>query len=162
MSALLRVQRLLVLPILLAAVLVVTTWINAPNADAQSKRLRKIHVATKIAGNQRGDPYVYGADGPNAFDCSGLTYFAYKKVGIYLPRSSDAQYRYVRHLPKSHMKRGDLMFFHSGGGVYHVGIFVGWRDGRRVILHAPYSGQRVHRERLWTTQWWAGTLRPRH
>ena len=53
------------------------------------------------------------------------------------------------------------MFFHSGGSVYHVGIFVGHNGGRRVILHAPNSGEVVHRERLWTHQWWAGTLRPR-
>ena len=117
--------------------------------------------ATRIAANQKGDPYVYGAAGPNAFDCSGLTYFAYKKVGIDLPRSSDAQWRRVRHIPKSHMKRGDLMFFNSGSGVYHVGIFVGWRDGRRVILHSPNPGERVHRERLWTKEWRAGPLRPR-
>ena len=53
------------------------------------------------------------------------------------------------------------MFFHDGGGVYHVGIFVDWRDGHRVIVHAPQPGQRVHKSKIWTGSWWAGTLRPR-
>jgi cell wall-associated NlpC family hydrolase len=162
MPARLRALRLLALPVLLATALVAATWIvSAPSADAASRRVEKIRHATHVAANQKGDPYVYGAEGPNAFDCSGLTYFAYKKVGISLPRSSDAQYRHVRHIHKHHMKRGDLMFFHSGGGVYHVGIFVGWSEGRRVLLHAPNSGERVHRERVWTRSWYAGTLRPR-
>src|SRR5215210_3713376 len=106
MSALVRVQRLLVLPVLLATALVVTTWINPPHADAMSRRVEKVHAATRVAVHQKGDPYVYGAAGPNAFDCSGLTYFAYKKVGIRLPRSSDAQYRHVRHIKKHNMRRG--------------------------------------------------------
>ena len=163
MPARLRALRLLALPVLLATALVTTTWVvSAPPADASAaRRIDKIQHATRIAANQKGDPYVYGAAGPNAFDCSGLTYYAYKKVGIHLPRSSDAQYRHVRHIRKHNMKRGDLMFFHSGGGVYHVGIFVGWSEGRRVLLHAPNSGERVHRERVWTRSWYAGTLRQR-
>jgi cell wall-associated NlpC family hydrolase len=161
MPAPLRALRLLALPVLLATVLVATTWMfSAPSADAASRRAEKIQQATRVAANQKGDPYVYGAAGPNAFDCSGLTYYAYKKVGITLPRSSDDQYRRVRHIPKHRMKRGDLMFFHSGGSVYHVGIFVG-RNRGRIILHSPNSGERVHRERVWTSSWWAGTLRHR-
>ena len=95
MPARLRALRLLALPVLLATVLVATTWlVSAPAADASAaRRIDKIHQATRIAANQKGDPYVYGAAGPNAFDCSGLTYYAYKKVGISLPRSSDAQIR---------------------------------------------------------------------
>jgi cell wall-associated NlpC family hydrolase len=163
MPAPLRALRLLALPVLLATVLVATTWIvSTPAADAAARRSDKIQHATRIAANQKGDPYVYGAEGPNSFDCSGLTYYAYKKVGITLPRSSDDQYRRLRHIAKHRMKRGDLMFFHSGGSVYHVGIFVGWNDHRRVLLHAPNSGERVHRERVWTRSWYAGTLRPRH
>jgi cell wall-associated NlpC family hydrolase len=163
MSALFRVQRLLVLPILIAAALVATTWLSAPQADAaHSKREKKIRIATHIAKKQHGDPYSYGAEGPNAFDCSGLTYYAYKKVGIYLPRSSDAQYRYMRGILKKNIRKGDFVFFHSGGSVYHVGIFVDWSHGRRVILHAPQPGERVHKERIWTGSWWAATLRPKN
>jgi len=163
MSSHVRAPRLLVLPFLaclLAAALVVASWATAPEADAASKQ--KIHKATRVAKHQIGDPYSYGAAGPNAFDCSGLTYYAYKRVGISLPRSSDAQYRHARHIKKHNMKRGDFIFLHDDGGVYHLGIFVGWDSGRRVILHSPNSGERVHRDRMWTGSWWAGTLRSRH
>lgn len=162
MSAFTRAQRLLTLPLLaclLATALVVASWATAPAADAATQREKKISRATAIARNQVGDPYSYGADGPNAFDCSGLTTYAYRKVGIQLPRSSDGQYRHVRGIRKENIKKGDLMFLHGSGGVYHVGIFVGWNDGRRVILHSPNSGERVHAQRMWTTKWWAGTLR---
>ena len=165
MSAFIRAQRLLVLPLLvafLATALVATTWLTAPQADAATKREKKIHHAVKIARNQIGDPYSYGANGPGAFDCSGLTSFAYHKAGLYLPRTSDAQYRFLRGIKKKNMHKGDLMAFHGGGGVYHVGIFVGWRDGRRLVLHAPNSGSRVHVQKTWTGSWWAATARPKN
>ena len=180
MSALLRVQRLLVLPILLASALVAATWVaSAPSAKATSssaqaqsasevsrskaktKRIGKIKAATRIAARQKGDPYSYGAAGPNAFDCSGLTYYAYGKVGIRLPRTSDGQHRHLRSIKKKNMRRGDMIFFHSGGNVYHLGIFVGRKDGNRMILHSPNSGSVVKRDPVWTGQWYAGTLRRR-
>lgn len=162
MSAYTRTQRLLVLPLLvllLAAALVAASVVTAGEAQAASQK--QIRKATAVAKNQIGDPYSYGAEGPNAFDCSGLTYFAYKKVGISLPRSPDAQYRFVRGIRKENIRKGDLMFLHGSSGVYHVGIFVGWDSGRRVILHSPNSGSTVHRQRMWTGSWWAGTLRPK-
>lgn len=166
MSAYPRTRRLLTLPflalitLLVALALVVSSWAVAPDADAATKR--KIHKATQIMKNQIGDPYAYGAEGPHRFDCSGLPYFAYRKVGIGLPRSSDAQYRHMRGIRKKNMKRGDFMFLHNGSGVYHMGVFMGWKDGRRVILHSPNSGSRVHRQKMWTSSWWAATLRPKH
>ncbi len=165
MSAFLHARRLLVLPLLaflLAAALVAASVATAPGADAATKREKKIHKAVHIARNQVGDPYSYGAEGPNAFDCSGLTSFAYKKAGLYLPRSSDGQYRFLRGIRKENLKKGDLMALHGSGGVYHVGLFVGWRDGRRLILHAPNSGSRVHVQKMWTGKWWAATARPKN
>jgi len=180
MSALLRVQRLLVLPLLLTSALIATTWVactpaaeataavvnargsgDGATARAKARRVEKIKAATRVARRQKGDPYSYGAAGPNRFDCSGLTYFAYGKVGIRMQRSSDAQYRQVRHIKKRNMRRGDLMFFHSGGSVYHVGIYVGRKHGDRMILHAPSTGRVVNRDPVWTGQWKAGTLRRR-
>ncbi len=78
-----------------------------------------------------------------------------------LPRTSSAQYRAMRPVIKKHMRKGDLMFFYSGSGIYHVGMFVGWRDGKRILLHSPSTGQRVHRSPVWTGKWKAATLRPR-
>jgi cell wall-associated NlpC family hydrolase len=57
------------------------------------------------------------------------------------------------------MRKGDLMFFYGSGGVYHVGVYAGTKDGHRYLIHAPNSGERVHRERVWTNSWYAGTLR---
>jgi len=132
-------------------------------ADA-GKRDRRIHHAVEIAVRQIGDPYVYGADGPNAFDCSGLTYFAYReRVGFNIPRTSRDLAMRARPIRKSHLKRGDFMFFNNGSrsSTYHVAIFLKWKHGRRVMLHAPRPGQTVHRDNPWTGQWDAGTLRRR-
>ncbi|MGH3506872.1 MAG: C40 family peptidase [Nocardioidaceae bacterium] len=147
-------------PFMLVAALVITMVASAP-ADALTKRERKIRHSTHVALNQLGDPYRYGANGPNAFDCSGLTQFAAKRSEMYLPRSSDAQYRYSRHIKKRNIERGDYMFFHSGGDIYHVAIFLGRRDGKVRLLHASRSGTPVKRDTAWTRSWYAGTLRRR-
>lgn len=120
----------------------------------------RVHRAFTIARHQIGDPYVYGATGPNAFDCSGLVYYSYHRAGFHgLPRTSSAQAGYARHIPRSQMRVGDLVFFTGGGGVYHVGIYDGMHHGRRYIIHAPYPGRSVEREAIWTDSWFAGTLR---
>ncbi len=122
----------------------------------------RVAHAMGIAVAQRGKPYVYGAAGPGAFDCSGLTSFAYHHAGFRgMPRTAAAQAGFVRHIPRDRMHRGDLIFFSNGGHVYHVGLYAGFTHGRRWVLHAPYPGQRVHPEPLWTNAWFAGTLRYR-
>ena len=131
-------------------------------ADAAlSHRERKIFHAVRIARRQIGDPYVYGANGPRAFDCSGLTSFAYHRAGLKMPRTSSAQYARVRHIKKRNIRRGDLVFFHSGGSVYHVAIYLKRKHGNRIILHSPHPGRSVQRDPIWTRSWWAGTLRRR-
>ena len=113
---------------------------------------------------QRGDRYRFGAEGPNRWDCSGLVWFSYRKAGFRdVPRTSRQQYRAVRHIRPMRLQRGDLMFFHTKKGrVYHVAIFLGWRHGHRLMLHAPRPGKRVQRARPWTHHFWAGTLRHRN
>lgn len=147
------------IPLLLVAALALSMF-QAPSANALTQRESKVRHSLAVAKNQKGDPYQYGSAGPTRFDCSGLTSFSYARAGLYLPRTSDAQYRYVRHIDKSHIRRGDLMFFYNGGGVYHVGMFLGRDNGSAYILHASRPGTVVHRERVWTSQWRAGTLRP--
>ena len=162
MPAISRMRSLFVLPIMLTAILSAMFVATTPKASAVTTSQR-IGTAVGVALNQVGDPYRYGAAGPNAFDCSGLVYFSYRKAGFSrIPRTSSAQANFARHIRKANMRRGDLMFFTSGGHVYHVGIFLGRaRDGRPLLLHAPRSGERVHRERVWTNQWFPGTLRYR-
>lgn len=132
---------------------------SAP-ADAAS-RAQRVAAAVHVARNQIGDSYRYGAAGPNRFDCSGLTYYAlHVREGFrYFPRTAAAQAHFTHRLSRSHMRVGDLMFFYARGGVYHVGIFVGWSHGRRLILHATRPGERVHIDKVWTNSWYGGTLR---
>jgi cell wall-associated NlpC family hydrolase len=116
--------------------------------------------AMRIARNQMGDPYKYGAEGPDKFDCSGLVYFATHKAGFgKVPRTSSEQADFMRRIKRSSMRPGDFVFFTSKGDVYHVGVFVGRRDGDRMIVHAPNPGEKVKRDPLWTDKWFAGTLR---
>jgi len=120
---------------------------------------RKVADATRVAVHQKGDPYKYGAAGPGRFDCSGLTYFSFRKAGFrHIPRTSSAQAHWARHIKKRNVRRGDLVFFTNGSGVYHVGVFAGRRHGAKYVLHAPYSGARVRRERIWTSHWFAGAV----
>lgn len=142
---------------------------GAQSADHRADRKAKpkpkpsrIAVAMRTAVAQKGDPYGYGAAGPHQFDCSGLTYYSFRRAGFGgIPRTSAAQAGFARHIPRSAMRRGDLIFFTGRGGVYHVGVFAGWHHGRRMVLHAPYSGTRVRTDPVWSNSWFAGTLRLR-
>jgi cell wall-associated NlpC family hydrolase len=128
----------------------------------QAPSAGKVEHAMNVAVAQKGSPYSYGAAGPSAFDCSGLVFYSYRRAGFsHIPRTSGAQAHFAKRIPRSAMKRGDLMFFYDGGGVYHVGVYAGFTHGRRWVLHAPYSGTRVRTDRVWTDSWFAGTLRHR-
>ena len=101
----------------------------------------------RVAASKQGTPYVYGATGPNAFDCSGYTRWVYARVGKRLPRTSRDQARVALPVSRSHRHRGDLVIFREHGSVTHVGIYA----GDNTVWHAPYPGQRVKRERIWTS-----------
>jgi cell wall-associated NlpC family hydrolase len=124
-------------------------------------RLAKVRRAWHVARHQLGDPYAYGRTGPGSFDCSGLTYYAFHRKAHFrgFPRTSGAQARFAHRIPRSQLRKGDLVFFTSGGHVYHAAIFAGWRHGHRVVLHAPYPGAHVRIDRIWTSHWFARTLR---
>ena len=162
MSYALRGRSFITLAALLAAVLV-GSLAATPPAEA-STRKQRIQHAFSVVNDQRGDRYQYGAAGPHRFDCSGLIYYAFRKSGFRnVPRTSTAQARYTKRIPKSQLRRGDFVFFHDGAArpsnVYHVGIFAGRVKGHPVIVHSPSTGQRVHRSKIWTRSWFAGTLR---
>lgn len=88
-----------------------------------------------------GKPYVMGAEGPNAFDCSGLVQWAYGKHGIKLPRTTWEQVKVGAPVARSQIQPGDLVFSTWDGGKKpgHVGIYVG--DGK--LINAPQAGQPV-------------------
>jgi cell wall-associated NlpC family hydrolase len=93
--------------------------------------------ALAFAKRQVGDRYRYGASGPNAWDCSGLTSGAWKSVGVKLPHSAKQQYRKGKKVSKSNLKPGDLVFFYSG--ISHVAIYA----GKGKVVHASRPGKPV-------------------
>ncbi len=111
----------------------------APSASAAAAAAPGPAAATAVqtALAQIGDPYVWGSSGPDGFDCSGLTQYAYAAAGISLPHSSRAQSTLGTPVSRSQLMPGDLVYFYSP--VSHVGIYVG--DGKMV--HARTFGQPV-------------------
>ncbi|WP_408897787.1 C40 family peptidase [Nocardioides sp. R1-1] len=114
------------------------------------KRADKVMATVR---SRAGKPYSYGAAGPNAFDCSGLVQWVYRHVGENLPRTSGAQAGATQRVRSPQV--GDLVFFTSGGSVYHVGIYA----GDRTIWHASRPGVPVRRDRIWTGSVFYGRVR---
>lgn len=94
-------------------------------------------AAVQYALAQVGDSYVYGAAGPDAFDCSGLTMMAWAQAGVGLPHSSSAQYSSGSHVAFSDLQPGDLVFYYSP--ISHVGMYI----GNGMIVHAANPGTGV-------------------
>ncbi len=90
-----------------------------------------------FAKAQIGKPYVFAAEGPGSYDCSGLTLAAWRTVGVSLPRISWDQIRVGRSVSRSQLQAGDLVFFYSNRS--HVGIYA----GNGMIIHAPRPGKSV-------------------
>jgi cell wall-associated NlpC family hydrolase len=109
----------------------------SPKVAAGSGGSAAARTAVSTALGQLGDPYSWGAAGPGAFDCSGLTQYAYAAAGVSLPHSSRMQSQMGTSVPASAMAPGDLLFFFSP--VSHVAMYVG--NGRMV--HASTYGQPV-------------------
>jgi peptidoglycan DL-endopeptidase CwlO len=96
-------------------------------------------AAVSYAMAQVGDAYVYGATGPSAFDCSGLTMMAWAQAGVSLPHSSSAQYSSGPHISASELRPGDLVFYYQP--ISHVGMYIG--NGMIVNAENPSSGVKV-------------------
>lgn len=94
-------------------------------------------AALRAALTQQGKPYVWGAAGPNAYDCSGLVQWAFKQAGVMLPRVAAAQSTVGTPVSRDQLRPGDLVFFYSP--VSHVAIYLG--DGK--VIHASTAGQPV-------------------
>ena len=85
-----------------------------------------------------GKPYVFGSDGPNSFDCSGLTKTAWASVGVHLEHYTRDQWSEGRPVSKADLKPGDLVFYYPGS-LHHVAIYI----GGGMVVHAPHTGDRV-------------------
>ncbi|WP_330456476.1 C40 family peptidase [Streptomyces sp. NBC_00820] len=128
--------------------------IAVPGLSADASAATMATKALQVAASKKGSPYRYGATGPRRFDCSGLTLYSFKRVGKSLPRTAAQQYNKTHHVSAGRRKAGDLVFFHSGSSVYHVGIYAG--KGR--IWHAPKTGTVVRLEKIWTKSVWYGRV----
>ncbi|WP_016908883.1 NlpC/P60 family protein [Streptomyces xiaopingdaonensis] len=112
---------------------------SGSSSDGYAAKAEKV---LSYAEQQLGKPYVWGATGPNSYDCSGLPQEAWKTAGISLPRTTYDQVKVGTQVAKSEMRPGDLIFFYDD--VSHVGIYVG--DGR--MIHASKPGDDVKYEAI--------------
>jgi len=106
-------------------------------------------AAVRWALAQLGDPYRWGATGPNAFDCSGLTSSAYRAAGAGIPRVSRDQWNAGPHVDVPNLLPGDLVFYASDtrnpGTIHHVGMYI----GNGLMVHAPHTGDVVRVASIW-------------
>jgi cell wall-associated NlpC family hydrolase len=92
--------------------------------------------AAKVALSYLGTPYVWGAEGPGGFDCSGLMQWAYAREGVSIPRITYQQIQAGIYVPRDRLAPGDLVFFDGGG---HVGMYL----GQGAFVQAPHTGDVV-------------------
>ena len=110
--------------------------------------------AVYLASLQKGKPYVWGATGPNAFDCSGFAQYIYKQLGRYLPRTAQQQYNAAIHVPQSAKQPGDLIFFGTPDNITHMGIYA----GNGYMWAAPRSGDVVKYQPIYTSHYYVGRV----
>ncbi|HEX5095306.1 MAG TPA: NlpC/P60 family protein [Acidimicrobiia bacterium] len=112
--------------------------VNAPDPGSRAVASSpNAQAAVDAAYGELGKPYRYAGDGPENFDCSGLTMFAWAAAGVSLPHSSRAQYAALPHVSIDALEPGDLVFY--GNPIHHVGIYIG--NGQ--YIHAPQTGDIV-------------------
>ena len=116
-------------------------------------------TAIAAAASVLGRPYVWAADGPSSFDCSGLTGWAYAHAGVSLPRTSRQQWHAGRRVSLGQLAPGDLLFWaydtEDPATIHHVGVYIG--DGE--MIHAPHTGDVVKVAGLWMDGY-IGAVRP--
>ncbi len=113
----------------------------------------KADKAIAFARAQMGKPYVWGATGPNSYDCSGLTQAAWKAAGVDLPRTTWDQVKTGTRVATDDLQPGDLVFFYDD--ISHVGMYIG--DGK--MIHAPKPGANVRVESIFYMPIY-GSVRP--
>ncbi|MFJ3176569.1 NlpC/P60 family protein [Streptomyces roseus] len=113
-------------------------WLSSGITDGANNLVsEKAKQALTYATAQIGKPYEWGAEGPNSYDCSGLTSEAWKSAGVPMPRTSQEQWAQLAHVKISDMRPGDLIIYNQDAS--HVAIYIG--DGS--IVHAPRPGRNI-------------------
>jgi cell wall-associated NlpC family hydrolase len=110
-----------------------------PDAGGRPSSQSLGEQAAVVAIHQVGVPYRYGGSTAAGFDCSGLTQFAYARVGTRIPRTTAAQWHELSPVSAGNLRVGDVLFFRIGGRISHVGLYL----GRGRFVHAPSSGREV-------------------
>lgn len=125
-----------------------------PTPPSEGNLDAMINKVISVARAQIGKPYKYGSAGPDSFDCSGLSYYAFKNgANITLPRVSREQATVGKFVSKSDLRPGDLVFFNtSGSGISHLGIYI----GNDEMIHAPSSGKSVEIAKI-TLKYWTNS-----
>jgi cell wall-associated NlpC family hydrolase len=135
------------------AVLLLAACASAPPSPPAHVGPASDAVASRAADNALemvGKPYRYSGSTPAGFDCSGLVQYSYRKAGLDLPRETQTQRYLGQPVSRSHMRRGDLLFFDQEGKKHsHVGIYL----GERRFVHAPSSGKHVRNDSLDSPYW---------
>lgn len=133
-------------------------WRPAPIASRLQPKLSHaqakadpVELVLKTARKQLGKPYRWAAVGPNSFDCSGFTMFAWRAAGVELPHNSGAQRAATKHVSLKDMKPGDLIFAPG-----HVGMYI----GKGKMIHSPRSGRVVSIDPIHSNAYGAGRPLP--
>lgn len=140
---------------------------HPPTRPSDAGSLGESHPAAAAAAKKfLGVPYLWGGTTPRGFDCSGLVQYAYRQIGISIPRTSRVQFTFGQFIPPSRtdlLEAGDLVFFGYNGDpkqVHHVGMYV----GGGVFIHAPGTGDHVKysslTDRISTRRDYVGAVRP--
>ncbi|GAB2578250.1 C40 family peptidase [Streptomyces capparidis] len=109
----------------------------AADGGASPAGASPVGAAVRYARAQLGKPYRWGAEGPAAFDCSGLTLRAWQAAGLRIPRTSQGQWAGLPRVPQDAMRPGDLIVYFDDAS--HVGLYI----GGGAMIHAPRPGRRV-------------------
>ena len=117
-------------------------YVDSNSGAGESGTSQGADAVISLAKQQLGKPYVWGAEGPGSFDCSGFTQYVFKNAaGKILPRVSKEQSKFGQSVNKSNLQKGDLIFFDTDkdGVVNHVGIYM----GNNEFIHASSGGKKV-------------------
>ncbi|MFE4615754.1 NlpC/P60 family protein [Streptomyces sp. NPDC056747] len=115
-----------------------TTWLDTGIlGDLKTGATARGKKAVEFATAQVGKPYIWGAEGPDSYDCSGLTQLAWGKAGLPIPRTSQEQWRLLPRVDIKDMRPGDLIVYFKDAS--HIGMYI----GKGAIVHAPRPGRNV-------------------
>ncbi len=131
-----------------AGLLAVVMWTSG--CSSTPPRPGPAHSVVDVAEQMLGVPYRYGGISPNGFDCSGLVYYSYARMGQQVPRTTTALYSRATPRSMEQLQPGDLLFFKlTSRKISHVAIYV----GNQRFIHAPSSGKQVSYGSLENSYW---------